>query len=50
MVEKYSNNQNIPIKTIGLQPGENLHEKVMEEGPYSNECEQYIVEDIKNLI
>jgi len=50
MIEKYSNGQNIPIKIIGLQPGENLHEKVMEEGPYSNECEQYIVEDIKKLI
>ena len=50
MIEKYSKGQNISVKTIGLQPGENLHEKVMEEGPYSNECEQYTVEDIKKLI
>tara|TARA_R110000765_G_scaffold404568_2_gene500853 strand:+ start:1066 stop:1923 length:858 start_codon:yes stop_codon:yes gene_type:complete len=50
MIEKYSKGQNIPIKTIGLQPGENLHEKVMEDGLYSNECEQYTVEDIKELI
>mgnify|MGYP003678276919 CR=1 FL=1 len=50
MIEKYSKGQNILIKTIGLQPGENLHEKVMEDGLYSNECEQYTVEDIKELI
>ena len=38
------------VKTIGIQPGENLHEKVLEEGPYSNECEQYMIEEIKELI
>ena len=32
MVQKYGNGQTIKIKEIGLQPGENLHEKVMEEG------------------
>tara|TARA_R110000824_G_scaffold387636_1_gene582997 strand:- start:507 stop:1367 length:861 start_codon:yes stop_codon:yes gene_type:complete len=35
---------------IGLQPGENLHEKVMEEGPYSNEADKFTVEEIKKLI
>jgi len=40
----------LQIKYIGLQPGENLHEKVMEEGPYSNECAQYTIEEIKKLI
>ena len=50
MIEKYSKGQNISIKTIGLQPGENLHEKVMEDGLSSNECEQYTVENIKKLI
>lgn len=50
MVIKYSNGKNIPIKIIGLQPGENLHEKVMEEGPYSNEAEQFTIEEIKKLI
>lgn len=50
MIEKYSNNKKIPIKTIGLQPGENLHEKVLEEGPYSNEVEHFSIEEIKNLI
>lgn len=40
----------LKIKTIGLQPGENLHEKVMEEGPYSNEVEHFTIQEIKELI
>ena len=50
MVQKYGDGQVIKIKEIGLQPGENLHEKVMEEGPYSNECEQFTIDEIKELI
>jgi FlaA1/EpsC-like NDP-sugar epimerase len=51
MAEKYlPDGHDLQIKTIGLQPGENLHEKVMEEGPYSNECERYTIEEIKELI
>jgi len=50
MIEKYSNGKEIPIKEIGLQPGENLHEKIMEEGPYSNEVEEFTVQGIKELI
>lgn len=50
MIEKYSNGLTIPVKTIGLQPGENLHEKVLESGPYSNEVEQFTIEEIKELI
>lgn len=50
MIEKYSNGQNISVKNIGLQPGENFHEKVLDNGPYSNECQQYTVEEIKELI
>lgn len=50
MIEKYSNGNNIPIKKIGLQVGENMHEKVLENGPYSNEVVQYTVEEIKELI
>jgi len=38
------------VKEIGLQPGENLHEKIMEEGPYSNEVEEYSVKQIMELI
>ena len=50
MVKKYSNGKNIPIKVIGLQPGENLHEKVLEEGPYSSEAEQFNIDEIIELI
>ena len=51
MAQKYlPDGGELKIKSIGLQPGENLHEKVMEEGPYSNECKQYTVEEIKELI
>lgn len=50
MIKKYGNNHKIRIKSIGLQSGENMHEKVMDEGPYSNECEQYTVEEIQDLI
>jgi len=50
MVEKYSNGVDIPIKIIGLQDGENLHEKVLDDGPYSNEVEEFTIEEIKELI
>jgi len=50
MIEKYSNGQHISVKIIGLQPGENIHEKVLEQGPYSNEVDQFTIEEIKHLI
>lgn len=50
MIQKYSNGNTIDIKEIGLQPGENLHEKVLEEGPYSNEAEQFTINEIIKLI
>jgi UDP-N-acetylglucosamine 4,6-dehydratase/UDP-glucose 4-epimerase len=50
MIEKYSGGKSISIKTIGLQPGENLHEKVLNDGPYSNEVDQFSIEEIKELI
>jgi UDP-N-acetylglucosamine 4,6-dehydratase/UDP-glucose 4-epimerase len=50
MIEKYSNGQHINIKVIGLQQGENLHEKVLDDGPFSNECEQFSINEIKDLI
>lgn len=50
MIEKYGNGQTIPVKVIGLQPGENMHEKVLEQGPYSSEVEQFTIEEIKELI
>lgn len=50
MIEKYGNGQDISVKVIGLQDGENLHEKVKDEGPYSNEVEEFTIEEIKELI
>jgi UDP-N-acetylglucosamine 4,6-dehydratase len=50
MIEKYGNGEEIPVKEIGLQPGENLHEKILEEGPYSNEVENYTSEEILERI
>lgn len=50
MIEKYSDGKEITIKEIGLQAGENLHEKIMEEGPYSNQVEEFTVDGIKKLI
>jgi UDP-N-acetylglucosamine 4,6-dehydratase/UDP-glucose 4-epimerase len=50
MIQKYSNGQKINVNIIGLQPGENMHEKVLEEGPYSNEVEHFTIEEIKELI
>lgn len=50
MIEKYSGGKPISIKTIGLQAGENLHEKVLNDGPYSNEVDQFTIEEIKELI
>lgn len=38
------------IKKIGLQPGENLHEMILEEGPSSSEVERFTVEEILELI
>ena len=38
------------IKEIGLQPGENFHEKILEDGEDSSQAEQYTVEDIIPLI
>ena len=51
MIQKYApKGIKIPIKIIGLQLGENLHEKIMEEGPYSNEVELFSVDEIMKLI
>lgn len=50
LVIKYGKPGNIPVEEIGLQPGENLHEKILENGPYSNEVEQFTVEEIMGMI
>ena len=51
MADKYlPHNLELKVKTIGLQVGENLHEKISEDGLYSNEAEQFTIEEIKELI
>ena len=51
MAEKYlPEGKELKVKTIGLQVGENLHEKISEDGLYSNEAEQFTIEEFKELI
>jgi FlaA1/EpsC-like NDP-sugar epimerase len=38
------------MKVIGLQKGENLHEKVLEDGISSEEAENYTINEIMELI
>jgi len=38
------------VKIIGLQPGENMHERILENGPNSNEVTQFTVDEIMELI
>jgi UDP-N-acetylglucosamine 4,6-dehydratase/UDP-glucose 4-epimerase len=52
MVQKYYSHDKaeLKIKSIGLQLGENLHEKILEKGPYSNEVEFFSIDEIKEKI
>jgi nucleoside-diphosphate-sugar epimerase len=51
MAKKYlPEGASLSIKKIGLQPGENLHEKILESGPYSNEVPSFTVEEIMRVI
>jgi UDP-N-acetylglucosamine 4,6-dehydratase/UDP-glucose 4-epimerase len=50
MIIKYSNGQHIPVKVIGLQSGENMHEKVLDNGPFSNEVKNFSIDEILELI
>lgn len=50
MYIKYGANNYIEPKIIGLQKGENQHEKIMEDGPYSNEVENFSIEEIIEFI
>lgn len=40
----------LKIKEIGLQPGENMHEKVLEKGKASNEADHFTINEIMELI
>tara|TARA_B110000285_G_C15028515_1_gene565468 strand:- start:1065 stop:1256 length:192 start_codon:yes stop_codon:yes gene_type:complete len=51
MAKKYlPEGKELKVKTIGLQRGENLHEKISEDGLYSNEAEQFSIQEIRELI
>jgi len=49
MIKKYGNNK-FKLKTNKLQSSENLHEKILEDGKFSNEVEQYTVDEIMEMI
>jgi len=51
MSKKYlPSGEELKIKKIGIQPGENLHEKILEDGKYSNEVERFTIEEIMEVI
>jgi len=51
MINKYlPKDCDLPIKTIGLQPSENLHEKITEVGLFTNEIEQYTVTELEKMV
>lgn len=51
MIKKYAKvGSIIDVKTIGLQQGENLHEKIIEHGPSSNDVERFTLQEIMELI
>ena len=51
MASKYlKEGTDLKIKEIGLQPGENMHEKVHETGKSSNEAQHFTVKEIIELI
>ena len=51
MINKYAPTDcKLPIKRIGLHSSENLHERVFEDGPFTNEIEQYTVEELEEMI
>jgi len=51
MSNKYlKDGQELSVKQIGLQTNENLHERIVENGPYTSEIEQYTVEELENMI
>jgi UDP-N-acetylglucosamine 4,6-dehydratase/UDP-glucose 4-epimerase len=49
MYQKYGRGE-LKMKVIGLQKGENLHEKVLEDGISSEEAENYTINEIMELI
>ena len=51
MINKYSpDGCELPIKTIGLQSNENLHEKIFENGLFTDEIQQYTIEELERIL
>ena len=51
MAKKYlPEGESLRVKEIGLQPGENFHEKVHIDGKNSSEAEKFTIEEIMELI
>lgn len=51
MIRKYMPEGNVPkVKEIGLQPGENLHEIIIEGGPSSFNADRFTIEEIMEMV
>lgn len=51
MIRKYLPEGNTPkVKKIGLQPGENFHEVIIEGGPNSSQVDRFTIEEIMELV
>ena len=51
MANKYlPKGKELKVKEIGLQPNENLHERIVDGGIMSNEMEQYTIEELEKMI
>ena len=51
MSNKYLQEGNkLSVNEIGLQSNENLHERIAENGLYTNEIEQYTIEELEEII
>ena len=50
MILKYGNGKSIKVNQIGLQQGENKHEKIFSDGLSSADAEKFSIEEITKLI
>lgn len=50
MIDKYSGGKKIEIIKGSMTKAENLHEKMLDEGPYSNEVELYTKQEIFEMV
>ena len=51
MISKYGSSENkCEVKVIGLQRGENKHEKILADGLSSKDAEKFTIDEISELI